>query len=173
MTCPVSQAELSWCMAPPFTFPHYLCINTAGLPIPRGSKTADTLLRLEKFTDVHFCSCRVGPCQPMEGWFHFHADIPLSCLWLVLWTARPCYSTWIIEWGVCKICPGPGEIWGPGGSLCRDNSPSVAERGCLWPSWFWGEKLPGYLPMAVPTPVLELHFGIYPGFWQEWLKPSM
>lgn len=137
VTCPMSR---SGCTAPPFMFTHYLCINAPGWPIPRGSKAADTLLRLQKVTEVHWCGCRAGPCQPMEGWLH--ADIPLSwslpgaasvrCKALLqhLEVLSEVFARLVqdlVRWGACReLIQGQLTLCGWG--------------GCLWPSCFRGER---------------------------------
>lgn len=45
VTWPMSQAELSCYMTPPFASTHHLCTNAARRPIPRGLQTG--------VTDVH------------------------------------------------------------------------------------------------------------------------
>lgn len=174
VTRPMSQAELSWCMAPPFTFTHYLCINAAGWPIPRGSKTADTLLRRR----LQMCTYVAAGLAPVSPWRDGSTSMQTF----------PCP---ISGWGWFCELQGPvvapellSEVfarlvqdlvrWGPGGSLSRDNRPLWLRVGACGHPGFEEE---GCLPMAVPTPILELHFGFILDFgkgasnlWYRWQR---
>lgn len=167
VTWPMSQAKLSWYLAPSFIFTHCLCMNTARWPIPRGPETADTLVKLEKVTDAHLHSSRIRPCQPMERWFR--ADTLLVLVFgrtLVLRAARPFCRAWSCWLRFARL--GQDLVrCGPGGSLTRDGSPSVSDGGCLWPSCFWGVSLPphGYRHTSPGASVW-----VYPGFCQGCLK---
>lgn len=162
----MSQTELSWCS--PFhihtLFMHKCCWMTHS----QGLKDFRHIVEAgEGCRCAFYVAAESDPVSPWRDGSMQTFPCPDLWLMLVLW-ATPCWNTW----GCWVRCfQDLSRTWwdeGPGGSLSRDNSPSVAEGGCLWPAWFWGQRLP---PHGFGHTNSGLSFWVYPGFWQGCLEP--
>lgn len=156
VTCPMSRAG---CMAPPFMFTHYLCINAPGWPIPRAQRLQTRCWGCKRLQMCIYVAAGLDPVSPWrDGSMQTFSGL---CLVLVLWAARPCVEV--------RCLQDLSRTWwdgGPGGSSSRDNSPSVDEvSACDHPAL--EEKGKSYLPMAMATPVLELCFGFILEFGKD------